>query len=171
MEITKKIPFTYQQVIKTFFGRKRISRLCKTYSINCFSLLHYLGVCYRTGLNLVTLETAKVIPKWVKNSSRLITCYEPITKTYQKVITRHFSMRKAVQVCEIYRLNLSLFVRLLESCYLQNISIWDLSCRRIKIFPIEVPQAVYLNTKNILCPVFEFAELRLRNTPNSNPDQ
>jgi hypothetical protein len=170
-KITKKIPLAYQQIIKRFYGRQRMSGFCTKYSINSFSLLCYLKISYQVGLNLTTIKTAKVIPKWSKNSSRLIICYESIPKTYRQVIARHFSMRKARQVCYGHQLDLSLFVHLLESCFFQDISIWDLSCWRIKIFPPEVPREVFLNTKNILCPVSEFAALRLANAPNPISDQ
>jgi hypothetical protein len=157
IKITKKIPLLYQRAIQVFYGRKRMSRLCKTYKINYFSLLRYLETCCKEGLRVNSLKVDKVIPKWVENNNKLVVVYKTIPKVYQHVITRHFSFRKAKQVSSAYDISLSLFVRLLESCYYQKVCLWDLAYSTVEIFPIEVPLRVLLNETNILCPVFEFS--------------
>jgi hypothetical protein len=156
MKIRKKIPNQYQKVIKEFYGRQRMIRLCKGSSLCAYSLLRFMGTCQKEGLTVKNIHQHKVISKWGKGVKKLTVEYETIPKAYAEVISRHFSMRKAKQVCILRDLNLFLFVRLLESCWEQKVGLWDLSTRRIDLFPVEVPRSDYLSESTILSPVFEF---------------
>jgi hypothetical protein len=157
-KIRKKIPLQYQEVIKEFYGRKRMSRLCKTYSVNFCSLLRCMAICLKEGLTTTNIGDHKVIPKWVKMKNKLVVEYEKMEKPYVRVISRHFTIRKARQVCNVRNLDLTLFVKILNSCHEQKVGIWDLSTMRIDIFQVEVPLWVYLSDSNILSPVSEFPE-------------
>jgi hypothetical protein len=165
MSVTiKKIPRIFQIAIKHFYGRGRLLELSKIHSIHWLSLLHHLERCYNLGLSLKNIESEKVIPSWGKNKHTISMSYETIPKQYCVAIARHFSIRKAKQVCLFYGLDVTLFVRMLEACYTQNITFWDLSCKRIEIHPVEVPMTSYITDHTILCPVFEFMEFTQENT-------
>jgi hypothetical protein len=160
----KKVPVPYQEVIKIFYGRERMKNVSKLNNIRPLPLLQYLELCFKMSVTTYTISTSKIVPVWAKNTGKLIVTYKCIPIEYQHAIIRHFSMRKAKQVCKTKDIDLLSFVRYLDCCYAQKVDLWDLGCSRIEILPLPFSREVYLSDSTILAPVFEFTEFMLGNT-------